>query len=83
MMAKTTGPAAMHARLLTIKDVADRLKVSIKTVRRWIDRGELVAYQLGHQWRIAEPDLSAFLAVRRGVNLVSGDDHYSPPLSIT
>ncbi len=50
--------------LLTIKDVAKRDQVDEKTVRRWIDRGELAAYKLGRQWRISERDHRKFLNER-------------------
>ena len=53
----------------TIPDVADRLQVSVRTVRRWVKTGELIAHKLGVQWRISEVDLDLFLRTRRGVNL--------------
>lgn len=36
----------------TVKDVADLLKVSEVTVRRWIKDGELRAIDIGKGWRI-------------------------------
>jgi excisionase family DNA binding protein len=48
-------------RLLTIRDVADLLQISTKTVRRLIARGELPAHRLGRQWRIAPAELERFL----------------------
>ena len=41
-------------RLATVKDVADTLDISERTVRRWCIRGELVAELLpsGSEWRI-------------------------------
>ena len=51
--------------LLTIQEVADRLRVNEKTVRRWIDTQELPAFKLGRQWRISEQDLRRFLQIRR------------------
>ena len=51
--------------LLTIAQTAAICQVSIKTVRRWIERGELVAHRLGRQWRIARKDLEAFIKIRR------------------
>lgn len=51
---------------LTVSEVARRLTVSEKTVRRWIDRGDLTAHYLGRAIRISETDLRAFLALRRG-----------------
>ena len=52
-------------RLQTIPDVAERCQVSEKTVPRWIDAGDLVAYQLGRQWRIDPEDLQKFVKSRR------------------
>ena len=51
--------------LLTIREVAERLKVSVKTVRRLIQRGELEACQVGRQWRVSEADLIIYLARQR------------------
>ena len=52
-------------RLATIAQVADRLQVSERTVRRWIIDGDLVGHLLGRQWRIAPEDLRTFLKLRR------------------
>jgi excisionase family DNA binding protein len=49
----------------TIAEVADRLNVANRTVRRWIDRGDLVAHRMGALVRVAERDLRAFLAQHR------------------
>ncbi len=57
----TTGVTRLH----TIADVADRLQVSSKTARRWIDAGDLVAHRLGRQLRISEQDLQFFIRSRR------------------
>lgn len=45
----------------TIPETAKRLKVSPKTVRRWIEQEELEVYRFGKQIRIAETDLLAFI----------------------
>lgn len=45
----------------TVKDVADLLKVSDVTVRRWIKDGELRAIDIGKGWRIGPGDLEAFI----------------------
>lgn len=60
-----TTPKPALPVLYTVAEVANLLKVSIKTVRRWIDADELVAHRLGRQLRITESDLSAFLRQRR------------------
>ena len=51
----------------TIPEVAALCRVSVRTVRRWIDDGELVAHRLGRRVLVAEEDLQAFLAARRAV----------------
>lgn len=48
-------------RYQTVKEVADLLKVSEVTVRRWIKDGELRAIDVGKGWRIGCDDLDAFL----------------------
>ena len=45
----------------TVKEVADRLKVSEATVRGWIKHGELRAIDIGKGWRIADSDFKIFL----------------------
>jgi len=59
-----TAKAALPT-LLTISQTADFLQVSTKTVRRWIEAGDLVAHRIGHQFRISEPDLQTFIKMRR------------------
>lgn len=49
----------------TVAEVARELKVTEQSVRRWIKNGELVAYKVGHDWRIASTDVIAFLKERR------------------
>ena len=46
----------------TVKEVADRLKVSEATVRGWIKDGELRAIEIGKGWRVADVDLTVFLS---------------------
>ncbi len=55
-----------HLQLRTIESIAGLCQVSTRTVRRWIDHGELVAYRLGRQLRVSERDLELFLRERRG-----------------
>jgi excisionase family DNA binding protein len=54
-------------RLLSIAKVSTQLDVSKKTVRRWIERGDLPVHRLGRQLRISETDLAAFVAKSRRV----------------
>ena len=53
--------------LLTLREVADAVKVSETTVRRWMRAGFLPAYKVGKrgQFRVSEEDLKAFLERQR------------------
>ena len=52
-------------KMLSIAETAARLGVSIKTVRRWIEAGQLHIHRLGRRITITEEDLVLFLAARR------------------
>jgi excisionase family DNA binding protein len=52
-------------RFLSVEAVATQLEVSTKTVRRWIDSGELPVHRFGRQLRVSEADLGAFIARSR------------------
>jgi len=54
-----------HLEFFTISEVAERLHVATRTVRRWIVAGDLVVHRAGAVVRISEDDLRAFLALHR------------------
>jgi len=47
-------------KLLTIREVAEILRVSERSVNRYIEYGKLKASKIG-QWRIKQSDLNKFL----------------------
>ncbi len=49
----------------TTEEVADKLRVTPKTVREWIQRGDLNAVDVGQGYRIFKSDYEAFLENRR------------------
>ena len=51
--------------LLTIPDVARILKMSEKSIRRYIKSGELIAYEIGGKYRISRENLNDFLKRHR------------------
>lgn len=53
--------------LNSIQNIADRMDVSPKTVRRWIASGDLIVHRIGAVVRVSEADLQAFLARHRDV----------------
>jgi excisionase family DNA binding protein len=52
-------------KFFTIAEIAERLHVAARTVRRWIAAGDLVVHRVGSVVRISERDLRAFLALHR------------------
>jgi len=51
--------------MLSIATIAKRLSVSERTVRRWIENGDIPAYKFNAAVRIKERDLTAFIEQRR------------------
>lgn len=50
-------------KYLTTKEVAEELRVTPYTVRRYINSGELKAYKL-KEWRIKPEDLERFIETK-------------------
>jgi excisionase family DNA binding protein len=46
--------------MLTTNEVARELRVNVKTVRNWIQTGELVAIDIGGEYRISRSSLEDF-----------------------
>ena len=57
--------AGSPRRLLSLREVADTLGVSIRTLHRFIGSGDLTVHRIGHQLRVSPADLETFLKVRR------------------
>jgi excisionase family DNA binding protein len=53
-------------KMLTVEEVAERMRVNEKTVRNWITSGELAAFPIGKRgYRISETDLHNFVEARK------------------
>jgi excisionase family DNA binding protein len=50
---------------LKVEEVATLLRVHVRTVRDWIQRGEIQAYKIGKEWRIRRDDLERAMQARR------------------
>ena len=48
-------------KLFTPQEVAQKLKIDMSTVYRWIREGRLKAVKIGHFWRISESELNRLL----------------------
>jgi excisionase family DNA binding protein len=51
-------------RLLTVREVADAMRVSTMTVYRLIRAGQIPAIRVGKHFRIRENDLEVYLEAR-------------------
>lgn len=54
----------MNERLLTVREVADRLRSSPETVRRWLRQGKIRGFRPGGTklgYRVPESELQRFL----------------------
>lgn len=46
--------------LLTINEVAERLRITVPTVYKLIGEGKLKAFKIGNRFRVDEADLKAY-----------------------
>jgi len=53
-----------EARLLTVNEVADLLRVSRMTVYRLIKEGDIAALRVGRSYRLREDDVDDYLSQR-------------------
>lgn len=59
------GHRIMEKEYYTISEVAEKLSISIKSVRRHIAANELIAAKIGNVYRISNDDLNDFINNRR------------------
>ena len=64
MTTPTPGTSPLP-ELYSVTETAKLLKVNPKTVRRWIENGDLTVHRFGRQIRITEPDLVTFIRQHR------------------
>jgi excisionase family DNA binding protein len=50
---------------LSTKEAAERLGITLRSLYRFIDEGDLVAYKFGRVIRIQEPDVDRFIDASR------------------
>jgi excisionase family DNA binding protein len=60
-----TSNSSTTLRFFTVDDVAAAMAVSSKTVRRWIEQGDLHVHRVGRLVRVSDDDFRTFSAARR------------------
>ena len=66
----------MNERLLTVREVAERIRSSPETVRRWLRQGKLRGFRPGGTklgYRVSESELQRF------INVSPANQEPSPP----
>ena len=48
-------------QMLTVKQISEEMQVHIETVRRWIKKGKLKAFNNGKAYRVKRSDLNEFI----------------------
>jgi excisionase family DNA binding protein len=73
-MSKKSIPFPIGDRLLTLKEAAEVLRLSPRTVRLYLQRGEIEGRLIGGRWRFRRAALDAFFAdAPRGWDFVGGN----------
>jgi len=67
------------ARFLSPSEAAERLGVSIPTVKRWIERGALAGGPMGGRWLVAPESVERMVRLRE--SLVELDREGSPAIA--
>ena len=60
-----TERSKFPTKFFTINEIAECVGVSDRTVRRWIEKGLLVAHRFNGLVRISDADFRGFLATHR------------------
>ncbi len=65
----------MPEDILTIREVADYLKVTERTLYRLVQEGKLPAFKVGNSWRFRREDLERWISDQsRGTEPTREDD---------
>lgn len=51
----------------TVKEVAEKLKLNIMTIYKWINQGKIKAVKLGDTWRISKTEINRILNENKNI----------------
>lgn len=57
----------MKEEFYTARELADKLRVNIMTIYRYIDGGKLKAYKIGKEFRIDKEEFNRFLQANKTI----------------
>ena len=55
----------MSDEILEAKEVAAMLKVSVRSITRLAEKGELVGFKVGDLWRFQRSDIEAYIEAQK------------------
>ena len=64
--------------VLTTGQAAERLGVSIPTVKRWVERGALVGGALGRRWLVSAESVERLVRLREALVALDDEGHPTP-----
>lgn len=64
----------MNDEILTIKQVAEYLKVNERTIYRLAATAELPAFKVGNSWRFKRTELEAWIKAQQGEKRNTGSE---------
>ncbi|MGA9347416.1 MAG: helix-turn-helix domain-containing protein [Anaerolineae bacterium] len=71
MVIATRGVSRVMDEILTVREVAEYLKLSRTTIWRWCNEGKLQAFKVGRGWRIHRSEVEKIV----GQNLGAMEDN--------
>ena len=73
---QASAAAPIGDQLLTLREAAAALRLSTRTVREYVRRGEIEGRVIGGRWRFRRADLDAFFAnAPRNWDFAGKSDH--------
>jgi excisionase family DNA binding protein len=73
---KAVRAPAIGDRLLTLREAAEALRLNPRTVREYVQRGEIEGRIIGGRWRFRRADLDAFFeSAPRNWDFAGKDNH--------
>jgi len=73
MVIATSEVSRVMDEILTVREIAEYLKLSRTTIWRWCQEGKLRAFKVGRGWRIHRSEVEKIV----GQNLGATEDHHN------
>ena len=61
-------------KVFSLKEAAELLRISERTLHRLLEKGEILAARVGTQWRFTELDIDVYLRQNGSNGLLQGSD---------